>query len=428
MRILPTRRVTVAIMLALLLAVSVLPAASQDSGAAAGRLAATVAIITLSTDAEAASFAEALATALEAELSGIGLDYSRTPSGGTSSIGSPAEKTAAAGASRVSGDADDANLATAVFSDGMRWAAILRCSVDNRRLLWRVSVYDAIDGALVASESRSAFAGLSVMPELEASAARIALEIDSLRNRVLPAAFIDYRIRLLSPDEGARVDFGSGPDARMAGSIEGGQLVMPFVAFVADQPITLQVSSEAYWPRTVEIKPGVSDLAIELKPLMLKSRHALAIALGTDRLIGISANYRFYIFEDALFLRAGNHIWLQGSGAFDAIPVVHDEIRLGIGAYLLQAHDAHLRIAAGSGVSGIATLMFPDALAQKLYVDMALDALWFSFEWHWPRMALFIDERITYGFGLESGLLKSGWLDSGNGRMLMSAGVMFKWP
>jgi hypothetical protein len=428
MRIPPTRCGTVAILMALLLSVSVVQASAQDSGASTGRLADAVAIIAYSADAEAASFAEALATALGAELSGIGLEYGRMPSGGPSSIGSPAASTAAAGASILGGDADDASLATSVFSDGTRWAALLRCSVDNKRLLWRVSVYDGIDGALVASESRSAFAGLSVMPELEASAARIALELDSLRNRVLPAAFIDYRIRLLSPDEEARVDIGSGPDARMAGSIEGGQLVMPFVAFVADQPITLQVSRDAFWPRTVEIKPGVSDLALELKPLMLRSRHALSIGMGWNRLFGVSLDYRFYILEDALFLRAGNHIWLQGDSSADALPLVHDEARLGLGAYLLRPHDARLRIAAGSGVAGIATLMFPDALVKKTYLDLALDALWFSLEWHWPRMAVYMEERVTYVLATDTGLLRAGWLEPGNSPVALSAGVMFKWP
>jgi len=424
------RRVPVAptLVLALvpLLSLLTVPLAAQAVAGSRTSLEDAVSIVTVSEGEEAASFAEALVTALGAEFSSAGVLASRAPSSEKPSGEKPSGSGTDDGA--IAGDVTDGVLASLVFDSGVRWAAIVRCSVDKKRLVWRLSVYDGIDGALVASDARSAFAGLSVMPELEASATSVAENVLALKDRAMPGAFIDYRLRFFSPDEGAQLWFGSGPDARLAGSITDGELLAPFVAFVAEQESILQITLDEHWPRVIEIKPGTTDLPVALKPLMLKARHALSIGLGASRPVGFSLEYRFHIFEDALFVRAGNHFWAQGDDSTDALPVLHDELRLGLGAYLLRPRDSRLRVAAGTGVSGIASMMFPEDLAQKLYFDVTLDLASFLFEWHWPRVAFFLEERIGYGVGMESGLRRAGWIDSGTGLLMLSAGVMFKWP
>jgi len=217
-------------------------------------------------------------------------------------------------------------------------------------------------------------------------------------------------------------------DARQAGVIEDGSLVAPFVAFREGDPVVVSMSRDGYWPRTAVFSPTGAAEPIRLPALMPKTRRALSFGMETARLSGASADYRHYLAPDSIFLRARDSLWLQYAYTAGSVPVIHDELRLGVGAYLFTPHYSRFRFAAGTGLSGIATWVPPSDATPNLYFDLSLDALWLSFEWHTPAWAAFLEQRVSYSFGADAGLLRRGWWKSENGPLGLSAGVMFKWP
>lgn len=356
-------------------------------------------------DEAAGPFAEALAAALRRELSAAGFGA------------------VAAYAGDAAGDAAAIGAAT-----GARWVAVARCLSDGRRVVWRAAVYDLLDGALVAAESGAAFAGLTALAMLEESAALAAEAAYALRDRTAPGQPIDYRLRFVSPDDGAALRFGTGDDAREAAVVEAGEATAVFVAFRAGDPVVVSLDKDGYWPRVLVFRPGEADEPIALPALMPETRHALALGVSATRLAGLSAEYRYGVLPDALFLRASDSLWLSPAWTAGAEPIVHDELRLGFGAYLFMPRHSRFRLAAGAGVSAVATALTGAQAGQKAFLDLTIDAPWLSYEWHEPAWAAYVEQRMAYSFGLGSGLLRRGWLESATGPMIITAGVILKWP
>ncbi|HUW69356.1 MAG TPA: hypothetical protein VMX33_03925 [bacterium] len=407
-----SRRVLFAMALASIISAAASPAHAQ-TGAAVPSVAMhdSVVVGAIATDSESATFADSCATALIGNLGSAGFH--------------PVERYAGTLDPAV---ADDQAAEAIHREGGARWVAIVRCTIERQRLIWRLAIFDFIDGAMIAADAQGTFAGLSAMPLLEASAARVAHDAQTQRKRVAPGNPIQYRFRFTSGDEGAQVAFGTGDASRPAGSIEDGILVAPFVAFREGDPVVITVAKDGYWPRTTVFTTSGTDNPIKLPVLMPMSRTALSIGLTAARLLGASADYRYYLLPDSIFLRGGDSLWLQYTYTGGSIPVLHDELRLGLGAYLFTPPYSRFRFAAGTGLSGIATLLLPAAMTDRFYFDLSLDAMWLSFEWHMPNWAVFMEQRVSYSFGLDSGLLSRGWLRSDDGLMGLTAGVMLKWP
>ncbi len=403
---------------ALLAAVAAFPAFPQDAGVDAeaeeesqAALRDSVSVAVIATDGEASTFARALASALVRGFVSAGFRSVELFGGATEA------------------SSTDIKVARGIRkANGTRWVAIARCAIEQRRLVWRATVFDFIDGAMVAGSSQAAFAGLTALPLIDASAAEAVAATLALRERKKPGKPIEYRLRFSSRDDGALVSFGTGDDARQAGVIEDGSLVAPFVAFREGDPVVVSMSRDGYWPRTAVFSPTGAAEPIRLPALMPKTRRALSFGMETARLSGASADYRHYLAPDSIFLRARDSLWLQYAYTAGSVPVIHDELRLGVGAYLFTPHYSRFRFAAGTGLSGIATWVPPSDATPNLYFDLSLDALWLSFEWHTPAWAAFLEQRVSYSFGADAGLLRRGWWKSENGPLGLSAGVMFKWP
>jgi hypothetical protein len=411
MTIYPTARRQHSIMIIRLVAAALLGVfgAAQVAGQTTLRDAAAVAVVPAS--GEAAAFADSLAGSLIIELGLAGFRPAELYRG------------------TVDGALSDPDIARSVSRESRsRWVAVVRCSIDRKRLVWRATIFDAVDGAMIAADAQGAFAGLTAMPLLGESAAKVASEAHALKARVAPGLPIAYRLRFVASDEGALVSFGTGDDSRQAGVIKDGSLTAPFVAFRSGDPVVVSMSKDGYWPRTAVFRPSESDEPIELPALMPRTRQALSAGITSSRLVGASVDYRYYLLPDSLFLRAGDSLWMQSTYTAGSVPVFHDELRLGAGAYLFTQKYSRFRFAAGTGLSGIVTWILPADVAPNLYFDLSLDALWLSLEWHTPTWAIFLEERMSYSFGIDSGLLRRGWWETATGPMTMTLGVMRKWP
>lgn len=368
-----------------------------------------VALASVSEDEESLTFAQALASALSRELTASGFRVTYSPT----TQGFPESEALYA---RSISDAASA-----------RWAALVRCAVRSGRLLWRVSIYDAADGALIAADSQGAYPGLSALSLLDSSAKMAASQAAALKDRKVPGRHIEYSVRFSSADEGALVTFGQGEGSREAGKIQGGVLTAPFTAFRAGDPLVVTVSKEGYWPKTLVYDLGDEDKVLKLPPLMRMAHESFSLGLATSRLFGATAEYRRHFVPDAVFLKAADSLWLQYAFTPGSIPVVHDELRVGAGIYLFRPRDARFRVAVGTGASGIATVLLGGGLSDRFYFDATLDAVWLSWEWHRSDWALFLDQRVSYSLGLDSGLISRGWLEMNHMPMIFTLGVARKW-
>lgn len=368
-----------------------------------------VSIVEAAATGDAGTFAEALARAFAAELSEAGIVSTR--------VGPAADPSRS-----------DAELAAFAAGSEARWAAIARCSIESRRLVWRLAVHDSLDGAVVAADAGGAFAGLSAALALEESAARVAEALAARAPRLTVAPLLAYRLRFESRDDGALVSFGVGDDAEPAGTIAWHGLSAPYAPLAEGKPILVTVSKEGRWPRIVEVTPGRDDVPIQLPELQIKARGAVSAAWSINRPFGAGLEYRHHLAPDLSFARIGNHLWFGDAQGTEARSVMHDEISIGLGLYALRPKDAALRLAFGAGASAMATIMRATDADARYWLDAAIDPLVISIEWHSGDTAYVFEERLSYSVGLESGLLKRGWLGYSGPPVAIGIGVMRKWP
>lgn len=385
-------------------------AVPAEGGLDDSRAVVTVTVLASSAGAaEALRFAEALAVSLTREAGATGLAANR---------GSPLDYELAEPEA-----ARDAALAS-----GARWVFIARVSVESRRILWRAAAYDGRDGSLFGADAFSAYAGLSALPLLDASAKGVATAAATARAAPERPVPIDYRLAFSSRDEGALVSFGlPGSGAFAAGTIAEGGLEAPYLPFLPGERLVVGLEKPGYWPggAMVRIKPKASTIA--LPPLLKKSVFTLGANYGTGRLLGAAVSARWYPLPDRVYLRAENALW----AAYDFRPgskaVLHDELRLGAGAYLFFDPAARFRASLGLGLSGIATIFTQPGLAAPTAFDLCLEPVFFTLEWHEPTWAFVLEQRFPYSLGLESGLLPRDWLElGGKGPLFVSLGVIFK--
>jgi len=389
-------------------------------------------VTSLAMDEEAEPFAAALGAALARELSAAG--FSVAPASASPASASLASSRPASPEGPSSGGRwpDEELLEAARRDSGAEWLAVARCSTERRRLVWRIAVYDARDGAMIAADSGGAFAGASALAALDERAAAVARDAAALSSRVVPDPPIGYRLSFASADEGAKLRFGSDeePGAIVAGSaiVADGALVAPYVPFASGSPVSATLSKDGYWPLSVRFVPPPEREPVWLAPLMLKSRFGLSLGTAAGRLLGAQAEFRYFFSEDSAFARIGAAAWVQAILDPGAAPIAHAEYGVGLGSYLFLPPGSRLRVSAGAGASGIVTAVGSASLEEKTFFDLSIDALRMTVEWHWPTVAVFLEQRLSYSVGLGSGLLYRGWWDSVAGPATFSAGVLFKWP
>lgn len=358
--------------------------------------------------AESGQFAEALAAALIREAEAAGFSVSRQDISPEARAGAGSEPDFAMGVAAAT---------------GASWVMIAAAGVQDSRALWRVSIYDGSNGAVVGSDSFSAYAGLSALAFIEGSAAK------AVRASLLTISTIDTRgpvltgLRFVSHDQGARVGAGNV----VFGRIEEGHLNAPYFPFAAGDKLAVRIEKEGYWPRTQTIQIPDEAQDIELKPLYRATGYAYGLNYGTARILGAAGFYRKYLIPDQLYAKAEFSVWAAYDFSPEARPVLHDELRLGIGAYLFFDPTARFRVSVGTGLSGIGTLLTAKYAEPRAGIDICVEPVFFTLEWHWPEWALVLESRYPYSLGAGGGFLPRGWLSLGEvGPQFYSIGVLLK--
>jgi hypothetical protein len=67
-------------------------------------------------------------------------------------------------------------------------------------------------------------------------------------------------------------------------------------------------------------------------------------------------------------------------------------------------------------------------LGKSSGMDLLIDPLVLSLDFHLPRVALILEQRFPFALGGGTGFLDRGWVQTGSGGMLHTTlGVMYKW-
>lgn len=313
---------------------------------------------------------------------------------------------------------------------GARWVLWIRTALDGSRLFWRINVYDAENGVLLGADSYSTFAGLSALPVIDDSAKRIAQEWEKAKVRETEnVELVSISQRFVSPDPGVSIRFGSGT----GGSWEGGtfksrELNATYVPFRKGQPVTVEVYRNGYWSKEVTLPKGIQEKPVTIPRLQKKTQSAWGLNMGIGRLLGTALVYRWYPVPDRVFFKTENALWDTQRFTPGSSPVLHDELRFGVGAYLQEKVDAPFRYSLGIGTSAIATVLLnaPGYTTVPAGIDLTFEPLWMTLEYHFPRWAVVLENRIPYSLG--TGFLNQGWMSIENmGPLFVSLGVLLKW-
>lgn len=357
---------------------------------------------------EAGQFAEALAVALVRAADAAGFSVTREDA--------PPRARA--------GEASDPELAISLAaSTGARWIMIAAAGVQDSRALWRASVYDGSSGAVVGSDSFSAYAGLSALAFIEVSAEKaIESALAAISASDAPEPVL-VGLSFASPDGGARVGAGE----TLFGEIADGRLDAPYFPFIEGSELSVRIEKEGYWPRTQSIRVSGNAEDIQLKPLYRATRVAYGANYGTARILGAAGFFRKYLIPDQVYAKAEFSLWAAYDFSAASRPVLHDELRLGMGAYLFFDPMARFRVSVGTGVSSIGTFLTAKYAEPRLGLDICVEPVFFTLEWHWPEWAIVLESRYPYSLGADTGFLKRGWLSLGDaGPQFLSVGVLFK--
>ncbi|MCA1949380.1 MAG: hypothetical protein LDL24_02335 [Treponema sp.] len=322
------------------------------------------------------------------------------------------------------------NLGEAAFAAGVlqriRWVFTVDLALEAQRLSWRMAAYDAERKSLRSSEIYAAYPGLSVLPALDEAVSRLLQDWKSAI--ALDAEVLDLTERsqvFKAKQNGVEVWYGPHGEGILAGTISSGTLEALYLPFPEKSPLYVELYKDGYWPKSLVLPKGVTDKPVMLPALQKKAVHVWGVGTEVGKLLGATYLYRYYPLPDRLYFRFDNALWAGYSFLPGAIPIFHDEVRFGLGLYLQSRTDFPLRISIGTGGSAIFSVIPPlqDAQARSA-LDILLDPLWVTLEWHFPVWAFVTEFRLPYATG--SGFINQGWISAGEGGPFVSVGVLIK--
>ncbi|GAB1483794.1 hypothetical protein MASR2M78_26100 [Treponema sp.] len=303
------------------------------------------------------------------------------------------------------------------------------CTLEDETLSWWIQVYDD-EGYLIAADSYTSTAGLSVRFLLSASAKNVAERASLVYESAIPNPELWVStLKFSSKDDGARVYLGTAEMKRELGKIQNGLLIPEYIPLIKGETYFIQAEKEGYWPAIKSIKREMDGKPLPLPSLMKKTKTAVSAIYSLDKGLGGTLSIRRYLIEDSFYARFDLAGWMQYDGEEGSEAVYHRELRLAFAVLWPRLPQNRFRLGLGSSFSVLDTYFSSAAnIGMKYGSDLCVDPFYFNFEFHSPHWALFLEQRLSYSFGLEGGYLRRGWLETeALGPLRVSLGVLRKW-
>lgn len=391
-------------------------------------------IVSIGQDADMLSFAQAGGLELENQARSLGLPLNSVAfSWDAVGMVRPPFRAAVA---RLNAQASDLEVARALGqAQGFRYVALVYAMLEDRRVVWRIGVFDTFRGQRLSSDASAGFAGLSVLPLVQESARRVARVFPNLESLGFEQLSIDYSLVFIAPGPGVDLFLGNPEAGVLLGSSrQGGEgeqgpwiIAIDYFPFQPGQELILTAVMEGHYPKEfrvqIELERPESPIPIPwIQPVLTKS---LYWGIGIPRLMGVTGGMRFYLVPDQLFLGAENTVWVSYAFLPGALPLIHNEARAMVGGHLFTNPQNRFRITNGIGVGTILTYLPAPNLQDQLYVDFVLDPLMIGLEYHFTWGMLWAEVRKPFALG--TGLLDFGWMDPGNLGIIITLGGMTRW-
>ncbi len=272
-------------------------------------------------------------------------------------------------------------------------------SVQQEEITYSMQCWEVATGRLASSAEQTTPFNLAFFSALSLKL------IDDLLPGLRPVSG-EPRVRVVfsSPDEGMEVllsgdlSIGRISDGRAAWGIDGAS---------AGQKVLVVKRKKGYHDsqQTVTLTPGRE---IALTPLVPEHTTGGELDWTLGQLLGAGATVREYLVPDWFFIFQGDYLYLQPPVTFAPRAVIHDDISVGVGGYLLFAPDSPLRLGVSTGAGLIASVMTTTGFPS--YADFYLDVANIWIEFRLGGMVFFVRQEYKYSMGYGTNLLGQGWL------------------
>ncbi len=306
-------------------------------------------------------------------------------------------------------DALDKAVAIANAS-GVRLCVVINVVVSARFLVYSVYAVDARYSLVLGSDSGSVYAGLTALAVIQDSAkAFVAHTIVRVVEAGAGSAAIPipYAITLKSRDEGAEVFLGESQES--AAVVENGIAVLPYIPLPENSRLAISLKKDGYYDSSRQVKLLGKEKAYTLPELRPLQNNALVLSWGYGRLLGMGGAYRHYLISDQVFLFGEDDLYLQYGFNPYASPVFHNDIFMGIGAYLFFDPSSAFRVSAALGGGAMLTLLPQKYAQQRFFADYYAVPFCLQFEYFIRGRQLVLEFRAPFAFDTGTGLLGQRW-------------------
>jgi hypothetical protein len=225
-------------------------------------------------------------------------------------------------------------------------------------------------------------------------------------------------LTFLSPDEG--MDLYVAGDTRI-GTISQGKFVWRSAGLVPGSRFSVEKRKSGYHPSSQTVR---ASSEIRLSRLEGENKHAVEADWTLGQLLGLGAALRLYFQPDTTFSYVSNYFFLQPALTSAGSPVVHDDLSIGFGTYLIFPPESWIRLGVSAGVGSIfSSLTGPTSQG---YTDFYLDVFNWWVETRVLGPVIFLRQEWKYDIGGGSSLLPNRWLMVSQFPP-MTLGVMFRW-
>jgi hypothetical protein len=297
-----------------------------------------------------------------------------------------------------------------------RLAVIGTYAVGNDEVYYSVQCWDVPAGRMIAAVEEATPFNLALFSSLSQT---LADELLPAVTAIITAEKEPSRITFVSTMEGMQVLLSGETDI---GRIADGRLTYPLEVPVPGPRVVVEKRRKGYHTarQTVVLEPGKE---IVLTPLAREFTAGLELDWTLGQLLGLGWSIRGYGSPDWLFIHVSGYTYLQPPASFAPRALIHSDMSVGVGGYLLLPPGFPVRLGVSAG-AGLTFTMFTTP-GMPLYTDVYLDVVNWWIETDLLGPILFLRQEMKYALGVGTNILGTGWMM--DRFPVLTLGVVFRW-
>lgn len=339
-----------------------------------------------------------------ARSAGIGLErkgFSPLPAGDVTVILPGLDRT------RPADETIKPKLVALAEEQGSRFAVLVSYYTQDVDVILEVRGWD-LAGARFFEYKAEARSGLELYNRLNDAIIALAAAADKLRGVTPDSTPKEQRVAkgyvqqiiLLSGDEGAEI-YVNG--VMRVGVITDGRLALPFMPLNLGSKLVIEKRREGYYSDTEEFRLDEEWVELQLRPMERQVLHELAFVYTVGQFLGFGLGWHFHVVPRTVFLGAEEYFYLQVSDKSSSHTVLHNDLRVLAGLYLLSSPGVAFKVSLSTGAGLILTLL--TIPPYPLYTDFYFNLINITVEFRIGDIAFYVREETKLGLGIGDNLL-----------------------